>query len=370
MWPNLGAGVLIAMCLHAPAHAHADAPAGLAPWLDESGDLIGGITTYGLLTRDEDRWAWTCTAPDTVRFSWAAPDLSRIVWSDGGRGLSETTDLGCTVQRRNNDLQEHFVVDGRAHEGALYALTGSPDRDNALFVSTDGAGSFEVFADLTGLLPISLTDAGPNGFVVTATAPPAAIPQLYTISPGGEVAPAHPGPAWALATVDGTLVVSAPAGTGHAVGPLGEAPWFVFDVRPEALVGAGDEIVVLFADETSARFRKSGERIGDDVFEHCLHRRGDVVVGCASLRDEDFLLLEGGNIRAPVAYKDIVSRDCPADSQAAVCADDFALWQEIYGIGHDRETAPPPDGGGCAGVAPVGYAPLFALWLVLRRRRG
>ena len=139
------AALLVTLTGAGPVHAHADAPAGLYPFVHD-GALIGGLTTYGLLTASDEGWAWTCTAPEESRFAWAAPDLGRILWATAARGLVETTDQGCTTRVRDDALQEHFVVDGLARGPELFVLTGSPDADNAIFRSQDQGETFTLYA--------------------------------------------------------------------------------------------------------------------------------------------------------------------------------------------------------------------------------
>ena len=139
---------------------------------------------------------------------------------------------------------------------------------------------------------------------------------------------------------------------------------------PVSMATDGPDLLLLFGDETSARHASDGAFVDDAPFAHCLLDLGATTVGCANLRDRDFLMLQEGQLVAPVLHKDIAPRTCPVDSAGAQCADDFMLWQEVYGLGLDVDTTrPPPSSGGCAST-PGPAMPIFLLLLTgLRRRR-
>lgn len=146
--------LLVVMCIGvhttpAQAHSRFPAPLGLS-FAPDDDDAMLLATTFGLLhTRDGGgHWRYLChgamdaldrDSPLTVLTSpdrWTAALIA---------GVRHTDDAGCHFDAGAEALRDVYVSDLRHHEtmpDTLFAATASSERDNALYVSSDGGAHF------------------------------------------------------------------------------------------------------------------------------------------------------------------------------------------------------------------------------------
>lgn len=126
--------LLLLLPTYAYAHGPGDPLHGVQPFVDVSGALVGAGTSYGLVMRQGEGWAWT---PEE------ALGAEPLVWHhDGARvwvgsyaGLHTTSDGGCSWTRVDRGLGQRAVRDlAQDARGRLWVATEYPSGDNGLWV--------------------------------------------------------------------------------------------------------------------------------------------------------------------------------------------------------------------------------------------
>ena len=349
----LAAAVVVAA---APAGAHTGVLGARAPVL-ESGGLMGGSTTWGVVLADDGTFLRVCDEAPAMLASFHVRVGARVLVG-GGPGLLATDDQGCSYQPRAlggaTDASAAVVAGGH-----VYVATGRPGFPNAVFVSLDDGLTFAPTALAGTASPLWELVAAPSGSVLVVSgddldleapllrssldqgahwsagpvdlSPYASVRALWVDDAGSEVLVAaveHDETPWLL-SLDATLAlreaIPAPRALTHAV-RKGGALFAVADT--EALV---------------VRASGGGDFVASDVLVACLLLIDDVLWACGAtlgpLRGVHFATSSDGAAWTPVLYDlDVRERSCPEGTP-----------------GHDlcvryQDAGPAPDAGGDAGA--------------------
>ena len=162
---------LLAALFAGRASAHTGVLGAVAPFL-ESGALVGGSTTWGLVLADEGTFYRVCDEAPAMaaNFHLRVPQVGggEQVLVGGGPGLLATSDRGCTYQGRSlqgaTDATAAVLAGGR-----VYVATGRPGYPNAVLASDDLGQSF-MPTGLSGTAsPLWELAAAPDGSVLVVS---------------------------------------------------------------------------------------------------------------------------------------------------------------------------------------------------------
>lgn len=162
---------LLTALLAGRASAHTGVLGALAPFL-ESGALVGGSTTWGIVLSDEGTFHRVCDEAPAMaaNFHLRVPlaDGGEQVLVGGGPGLLASADRGCSYQGRSlmgaSDATAAVLAGGR-----IYVATGRPGYPNAVFVSDDLGQTFAPTGLSGTASPLWELAASPDGSVLVVS---------------------------------------------------------------------------------------------------------------------------------------------------------------------------------------------------------
>ncbi len=124
-----------------PALAEGEQEGGLVPYINESGLLVGGGMTSGVLLPDGGGYARACEeAFDPAGFppSFSLLRSDGVVLIGGHAGLFESSDLGCSYQAVSGPLEARGIGAVALSDDALFLVTSDFSRANGVWISIDG----------------------------------------------------------------------------------------------------------------------------------------------------------------------------------------------------------------------------------------
>lgn len=358
----------------ARAHGVDRPPEGMQPFL-EDGEIVGAGTSYGLLTRDGDRWLWAPTAgvePRTIRAWERAPGSDRVLLGSND-GTYVSRDDGCSWSRVDGELGASPTVDfalGEGRSATLFAATERADGDNDVWRSDDGGATwsstgFDVDQVLFNRMVSSNGTVAVEGF---ERAP--GTWSVWMSGDGGETWQASPSGARLMGARDGDAIIAVEDGDGwaiHALNPSGMGPMLAeSSERPES-AGFVDETLWYWAGEAVV----DGSGVVRVESAHCLLSdvSPDAIWLCESTVEDlggHFLRVDATGRQALVDFQDVTPIECADGSETSQLSED--LWPSLrsQGVGPSRQEPSRDDRGcGCNGGAAV-FAVVLGAWA--RRR--
>jgi hypothetical protein len=361
-----GATIAFAAALSsASAGAHIGGSTGIAAFVDEAGAVRAAGTTGGLITRGDDgTFAQTCEeASGTERpRAYAEAGDGVVVATETGALL--TVDRGCTWTPIAGVAAGPVtaLASSPTSPGALWAVTASPDADNAVLFRDGAAFSPRATAPANTLLTslvvarASIHGAPAEDVVVVAGAAPAAVgrrPVVLIVGGGGLLEEATVGAALDDAQLARVLTVDDGADLwfstldGVGRGHLWRAPLEAVVAGTAAPVRAGsfDGLVADTVTFGGAQLAIAGSgqlstapidaaRAGDARFTRvpmapiaCLELDGERLRACGGQTSPGWFLAstDGLTFDAAVAFDAVSDLSCPVGTPGSVaCAYRFA----------------------------------------------
>jgi len=173
-----------------PAQAHIGAPEGRVPFVDATG-LVGGGTTWGIITLEEGCWLRTCEEAlnGPPGFYYRQPG-GRVVLGRSD-GIWTTDDDGCTIDEGPAifvDKNPQVFAVSRSASPVLFVGTADPNGTNGVFKSTDHGANFTPtgLSDLdVSFRTIVVSPDGLNLWVAALNLDPRE-PRLWVSDDGGD----------------------------------------------------------------------------------------------------------------------------------------------------------------------------------------